>query len=66
MKKITATDGVPITLKGFTLGRELVVKFVHKCCGCGLRHHVEVRHKSATKSINIKFTRIPMKKEGED
>lgn len=54
MKHTKVKDGVPVRLHGVREGAASVVKFVHKCCQCGLMHNVAIKHNG--KNPNVKAT----------
>jgi len=58
MKKVKVIDGVPNRLRGVKSGAVSVVKFIHKCCSCGLRHDVKIEHTGKDPAVDITFNRL--------
>lgn len=50
-------DGIPARLRGIRKGTVSVVEFVHRCCGCGLRHDVRISHNGKDPGVDITFDR---------
>lgn len=55
---IKVTDGIPVRLHGTKKRGKATVKFFHKCCDCGLRHDVAIKHDGKSPHVDITFTRI--------
>lgn len=55
---IKVTDGIPVRLHGTKKRGKSAVKFFHKCCDCGLRHDVTIKHDGKSPHVDITFTRI--------
>lgn len=50
-------DGVPVRLRGVRRGATSVVKFVNKCCRCGLLHDVKIAHSGKCPDVSVTFNR---------
>lgn len=57
MSRLKVVDGVPYRLRGVRERGAAIVKFIHRCCDCGLRHNVKIKHKDGDSGMEISFNR---------
>ena len=53
-----AVDGEALVFRGLFKRGKAVVKFIHRCCRCGLRHNVEIKHNGSDPDVSIVFDRL--------
>ena len=55
MDTLKVIDGIPVRLRGVRKGAKSIVKFVQRCCHCGLEHDVEISHNGKNPDVDIAF-----------